>query len=139
MSSLNMPPPATPETALFVDPDGTLLELASHPEHVRAAPRLKVSLALHSRGSPAREEAAREAIGRPRNAADGDFHVREGKMVFELKSLGRNRGTAVNGMGSDAVRVRPVEKSAARFQATGAEQVIAWLDAAWRAKHGVGI
>ncbi len=159
MSSLNMPPPVTPETALFVDVDGTLLELARHPEHARAAPRPKVSLALNSRRAAAREEAAREAIGRARNAADGDFHFREGKIVFELEPSGRTRGTAVaerwpifvdkdvpdedgftavNGMGGDAVRVGPAENNAARFQATGAGQVVAWLDAAWEAEHGVG-
>ena len=45
MSASNPLPPVSSESALFLDVDGTLLALASHPGDVRAAPRLKVSLA----------------------------------------------------------------------------------------------
>ena len=249
MSSSNPLPPVSAESALFLDVDGTLLELASHPDDVRAAPRLKVSLAhaaeilggalalvsgrsiasldqifsplvlpaaglhglerrdsaglvhyaeamasgleealhilrsfagsapgllvedkgaalaLHYRGAPDHEEAAREAMERARLAADGDFHVQEGKMVLELKPAGRNKGTAVadfmgeppfegrrpifagddvtdedgfvavNRMGGESIRVGPAARSAAGHHAAGVDEIIAWLDAAWEAGH----
>lgn len=202
MSCANSLPPVIPETALFPDVDGTLLELASQPDQVRATPPLNVSLAsataqvggalapvsgrsiespdqifsprvmpaaalvLRYRGAPEQHDAAREAVGRARSAADDDFHVQMGKMVSGLKPAGRNQGTAVmdfmaepscagrrpifvdddvtdeNGFralketGGHSVRVGPVENSAARFQADGGEQFISWLDAAWETKHG---
>lgn len=54
------------------------------------------ALALHYRGAPALEAECRRRIGAAREAAGEDFHVQHGKMVFELKPSGRDKGTAVN-------------------------------------------
>ena len=179
-------PPWDARYALFLDVDGTLLEIAQHPDEVRATPRLRrllaaasrsldgalalvsgrsvagidrifaplclpaaglhglerrdargrvhypsgyaerigaarrglldfvesepgllledkgATLALHYRNAPALEDECRRRIGIARVVAGDDFHVQPGKMVFELKPSGHDKGTAVMAFMSEA-------------------------------------
>jgi len=239
-------PPALPawdaRWALFLDVDGTLLEIMEHPDDVRAAPRLRrllaaaaraldgalalvsgrsiasldavfdplrlpaaglhglerrdaggkvhypagyarriaaardtllefvqsepgllledkgAALALHYRGAPALEAQCRQRIGLAREAAGEDFHVQHGKMVFELKPSGRDKGTAVadfmreapfrgrrpvfvgddvtdedgfravNALGGISIRVGESAGSAARLVAADVAAILDWLN-----------
>lgn len=53
------------------------------------------SLALHYRREPDRREQVASVIRELMTEAGKDFHVLEGKMVFEIKPGGRNKGTAI--------------------------------------------
>jgi trehalose 6-phosphate phosphatase len=239
-------PPALPawdpRWALFLDVDGTLLEIMEHPDDVRAAPPLKrtlavaadslggalalvsgrsiasldavfdplrlpaaglhglerrdaggrvhypsgyarriaaaraallefvqsesgllledkgAALALHYRGAPELVDACRRHVGLARDAAGEDFHVQHGKMVFELKPSGRDKGTAVsdfmgetpfqgrrpvfvgddvtdedgfravNALGGISIRVGEAAGSAARLVAADVAAIIDWLN-----------
>ncbi len=228
--------------ALFLDVDGTLLDIADHPDDVRTTPRLKLllrragielggavalvsgraianldrlfaplqlpaaglhgierrsadgtihyragleerlhtakrdlmdfvgahrgllledkgaALALHYRNAPdlcGEAEAAIRAAAR--RTGDG-FHVQAGKMVFELKPAGQDKGTAVvefmderpfagripvfagdditdedgfaavNRLGGESLRVGPPGDSAARYRLDGVEALLEWLE-----------
>jgi len=238
-------PPSLPEwdvhRALFLDVDGTLLEIMQHPDEVRAAPRLKhllaaagralggalalvsgrsiasldqvfaplclpaaglhglerrdargrvhypsgyadriaaarrglmdfvqsepgllledkgAALALHYRNAPELADACRRRIEAARDAAGEDFHIQQGKMVFELKPSGQDKGTAViafmteppfqgrqpvfigddvtdedgfravNALGGLSIRVGESAGSAARFVAADVPEILDWL------------
>jgi trehalose 6-phosphate phosphatase len=227
--------------ALFLDVDGTLLEIMRHPDDVRAAPQLKrllaavsetlggalalvsgrsiasldrifapltvpaaglhglerrdadgrahypsgyadriaaarrglldfvqsepgllledkgAALALHYRNAPALADECGRRIEIARVAAGEDFHVQHGKMVFELKPSGQDKGTAVqafmreppfrgrqpvfigddttdedgfravNALGGLSIRVGAAAGSAARFVATDVAEILDWL------------
>ena len=228
--------------ALFLDVDGTLLDLADHPDDVRTTPRLKLllrrarlslggavalvsgraiasldrlfaplllpaaglhgierrsadgtvhylpgleerlhdakrelmgfvelhagllledkgaALALHYRNAPALAADAERAIrAAARRTGDG-FHIQPGKMVFELKPAGHDKGTAVvnfmderpfsgrvpvfvgddvtdedgfaavNRLGGLSLRVGPPADSAATYRIEGVEPLLAWLE-----------
>jgi trehalose 6-phosphate phosphatase len=228
--------------ALFLDVDGTLLDIADHPDEVRTTPRLKLllrrarielggavalvsgraiadldrlfaplqlpaaglhgierrsadgtvhyrtgleerlhaakrdlmqfveshagllledkgaALALHYRNAPDLGGEAEAAIrGAAQRTGDG-FHVQAGKMVFELKPAGQDKGTAVvefmdeqpfagrvpvfvgddvtdedgfaavNELGGESLRVGPAADSAARYRIAGVEDLLSWLE-----------
>jgi trehalose 6-phosphate phosphatase len=52
------------------------------------------SIAVHFRLAPAFESHARRAADAAAGSLGTDYHVQEGKMVFELKPRGYNKGTA---------------------------------------------
>lgn len=228
--------------ALFLDVDGTLLDIMAHPDEVRAAPRLRrllgtaaawlggavalvsgrsiasldavfhplrlpaaglhglerrdaggrvhyptgyaeriaaargallefvqseagllledkgAALALHYRGAPALEQECRRRIELAREAAGEDFHVQHGKMVYELKPSGRDKGTAVsdfmaeapfrgrrpvfvgddvtdedgfravNALGGISIRVGDSDRSAAQRAAADVAAILDWLN-----------
>lgn len=132
-------------------------------EFVQAEPGLLLedkgaALALHFRGAPALADECRRRIGQARQAAGEDFHVQHGKMVFELKPSGRDKGTAVtdfmaetpfrgrrpvfvgddvtdedgfravNALGGISIRVGETAGSAARLVAADVAAIIDWLD-----------
>lgn len=53
------------------------------------------SLALHYRLAPELAGAAREAVSRAAAALGPDFEMQSGKLVFEIKPSGRDKGTAI--------------------------------------------
>lgn len=53
------------------------------------------SLALHCRRVPQLEHMARDAVVRAAVALGDEFEVQRGKLVFEIKPSGRNKGTAI--------------------------------------------
>jgi trehalose 6-phosphate phosphatase len=115
------------------------------------------ALALHYRNAPALEDACRRHIEIARTAAGADFHVQHGKMVFELKPSGQDKGTAVtafmqepvfrgrepvfigddvtdedgfkavNALGGISIRVGALAGSSARFVAADISEILAWL------------
>lgn len=54
-----------------------------------------LSLALHYRLAPEHAESAREAVHRALTALGPGFEVQSGKLVFEIKPGGRDKGTAI--------------------------------------------
>src|SRR3954468_23876795 len=68
---MTRPPPLDPTSALFLDVDGTLLEIAPRPELVRVPPGLP---GLLERLARQREGALAPISGRPLAARDGLFH-----------------------------------------------------------------
>ncbi len=54
-----------------------------------------LSLALHYRNAPAREADCRAAAQQALAAAQGGLHLLEGKMVFELRPEGGDKGAAI--------------------------------------------
>ncbi len=123
------------------------------------------ALALHYRGAPALEGECRVRIGMAREAAGDDFHVQHGKMVFELKPSGKDKGTAVtdfmseppfqgrrpvfvgdditdedgfravNALGGVSIRVGESAGSAARLVATDVTAILEWLKQAQEPNH----
>jgi trehalose 6-phosphate phosphatase len=115
------------------------------------------ALALHYRGAPALEGECRRRIELACAAAGEDFHVQHGKMVFELKPSGSDKGTAVadfmretpflgrrpvfvgddvtdedgfravNALGGLSIRVGTGAGSAARIVVADVAAVIDWL------------
>lgn len=132
-------------------------------EFVQSAPGLLLedkgaALALHYRGAPALEAECRRRIGLAREAAGEDFHVQHGKMVYELKPSGRDKGTAVtdfmaeppfrgrrpvfvgddvtdedgfravNALGGTSIRVGHSDESAAHRVAADVAAILDWLN-----------
>ena len=116
------------------------------------------SLALHFRLAPELAGAAREAVANALATLGPDFEMQAGKLVFEIKPGGRNKGTAieefmaevpfagrppvfvgddasdeygfanVNRMGGHTIKVGP-GPSTARWRAADAAAVRKWLGA----------
>jgi trehalose 6-phosphate phosphatase len=249
MSSRSDLPSWNPRWALFLDVDGTLLEIAAHPDQVRAGPMLKellaaaahsldgalalvsgrsiasldeifsplclpaaglhglerrdargrvhypagygeriaaargallefvqsrpgllledkgAALALHYRGAPSLEAQCRRQMDLALAAAGEDFHIQQGKMVFELKPSGRDKGAAitdfmqeypflgrqplfigddltdedgfraVNAADGISIRVGALPGSAARLVAPDVAAILAWLQACLEHRH----
>ena len=117
-----------------------------------------LSLALHYRLAPALAELAREAVSRALAAVGSGFEMQVGKLVFEIKPGGRDKGTAieafmaeapfagrlpvfigddatdeygfaiVNRRGGHSIKVGP-GATIARWRLSGAAAVRRWLDA----------
>lgn len=115
------------------------------------------ALALHYRNAPALAEACRRRIELARAAAGEDFHVQHGKMVYELKPSGQDKGTAVtafmgeppfagrqpvfigddvtdedgfravNALGGHSIRVGKAAGSAAGYVAADVTEILDWL------------
>jgi trehalose 6-phosphate phosphatase len=115
------------------------------------------ALALHYRDVPELEAECRRRMELAREATGEDFHIQQGKMVFELKPSGKNKGTAVaafmqeppfqgrqpvfigddvtdedgfrtvNNMGGLSIRVGAAPGSAARLVAADVSEILAWL------------
>jgi trehalose 6-phosphate phosphatase len=236
--------------ALFLDVDGTLLDLADHPDAVRTTPRLKLllrsarlalqgavalvsgrsiagldrlfaplqlpaaglhgverrsedgsihfragleesihaakrrlmgfvegrpgllledkgaALALHYRRAPDLREACESAIREAAQAAGRRFHVQSGKMVYELKPAGQDKGTAVvefmderpfagrlpvfagdditdedgfeavNRLGGLSIRVGDGGETAARYRTDSVEALVRWLESSLLEEKG---
>jgi trehalose 6-phosphate phosphatase len=118
----------------------------------------ELSLALHYRLAPEHAESAREAVNRALVALGPGFEMQSGKLVFEIKPGGRDKGTAieeflaeapfagrlpvfigddatdeygfaiVNRRGGHSIKVGP-GVTIARWRVSGAEAVRRWLDA----------
>jgi trehalose 6-phosphate phosphatase len=116
------------------------------------------ALALHYRGAPQLEDECRRRIGLARETAGDDFHVQHGKMVFELKPSGRDKGSAVmdfmaeapfagrrpvfigddvtdedgfratNALDGISIKVGSADGSAARMTAPDVAAILDWLD-----------
>ncbi|HSD59805.1 MAG TPA: trehalose-phosphatase [Burkholderiales bacterium] len=116
------------------------------------------SLAVHFRQAPEAEAALRARLESVVAASDGELALQPGKMVFEVKPAGRDKGTAigefmaeppfrgrfpvfigdditdeygfavVNGLGGLSVKVGP-GASCARYRLTGVVEVRDWLEA----------
>lgn len=54
-----------------------------------------ICVAVHYRQAPQREAEARAAVERCRERTGGAYEVQSGKMVFELRPAGINKGTAI--------------------------------------------
>jgi trehalose 6-phosphate phosphatase len=123
------------------------------------------ALALHYRNAPGLEDACRRRIELARAVAGEDFHVQHGKMVFELKPTGQDKGTAVmafmneapfqgrepvfigddvtdedgfrvvNAMGGLAIRVGARTGSAARLVAADVPEILGWLSRCMEHDH----
>src|SRR5690606_4351450 len=115
------------------------------------------ALALHYRNAPQLADACRRQIEIARTAAGEDSHVQRGKMVYELKPSGHDKGTAVtafmdeppfrgrqpvfigdditdedgfravNALGGLSIRVGEHAGSAARHTARDVQEVLDWL------------
>lgn len=115
------------------------------------------ALALHYRNAPQLADACRRQIEQANTAAGEDFHVQQGKMVYELKPSGHDKGTAVtafmdeppfrgrqpvfigddvtdedgfrtvNALGGLSIRVGEHADSAARHSARGVQEILDWL------------
>lgn len=131
-------------------------------EFVQSAPGLLLedkgaALALHFRNAPELEDACRHHVEAARAAAGDDFHVQQGKRVFELKPSGRDKGTAVaafmteppfhgrrpvfvgddvtdedgfravNALGGISIRVGEAGATAAHHAAAGVAGILDWL------------
>jgi trehalose 6-phosphate phosphatase len=103
--AMTVPPPRDPQTALFLDVDGTLLEIAPRPELVRvpaAVPRLLIGLTEQHEGALA---------------------LVSGRRIAELDRLFRPwRGAAAGVHGAER---RPVDGSVAKSENTPADQAAA--------------
>lgn len=55
----------------------------------------RYSLAIHYRAAPDREAVVRSFLDRHMPAIERDFHLQEGKMVFEIRPSGRDKGVAI--------------------------------------------
>ena len=116
------------------------------------------ALALHYRNAPGLEAECRRRIGIALAVAGDDFHVQHGKMVFELKPSGQDKGTAieafmqeapfrgrqpifigddltdedgfrvVNALGGVSIRVGPHDGSAAQLAAADVSEILGWLE-----------
>ncbi|MEF8834415.1 MAG: trehalose-phosphatase [Halofilum sp. (in: g-proteobacteria)] len=53
------------------------------------------ALAVHFRGAPEREQETAAFLERQRRQLGDSFHIQVGKLVFELKPVGRDKGRAV--------------------------------------------
>lgn len=123
------------------------------------------ALALHYRNAPQLEGACRRRIDAARAVAGEDFHVQHGKMVFELKPTGQDKGTAVaafmtevpfrgraplfigddvtdedgfrvvNAMGGLSIRVGARADSAARLVAADVPEIVEWLSRCLEHNH----
>ncbi len=131
-------------------------------EFARAAPGAVVedkglSVALHYRGAPRSEAAARKWVDELVGTLGDRFHVQEGKMVLEIKPTGVNKGTVirtfmveppfagrkpifigdditdeqgfqvVNRLGGHSIRVGGRESTAATSQVGTVTELLAWL------------
>ena len=115
------------------------------------------ALALHFRNAPGLEAECRRRIGLAHAVAGDEFHVQHGKMVFELKPSGQDKGTAVeafmkeapfrgrqplfigddltdedgfrvvNALGGISIRVGPHDGSAAQLAAADVTEILDWL------------
>jgi trehalose 6-phosphate phosphatase len=115
------------------------------------------TLALHYRGQPQARGAAQWLVKQQLKALGPEFTLQRGKMVFEIRPSGRDKGTAiaefmheppfsrltpvfigddktdedgfntVNGLGGHAVKVGS-GKTAARWRLADADAVLRWLD-----------
>ena len=242
MSDITELPVWSDQWALFLDVDGTLLDIADHPDAVRTTPRLKLllrrarlelggavalvsgraiadldrlfaplelptaglhgierraadgtvyfsadledrlhdvkrdlmrfvsshagllledkgaALALHYRNAPSLKDEAETEIRRAAHAAGDGFHVQSGKMVFELKPAGQDKGTsvvhfmdeppfqgrmpvfigddvtdedgfaAVNRLGGASIRVGDDQPTEAGYQVASVEALLDWLE-----------
>lgn len=132
-------------------------------EFVQSSPGLLLedkgaALALHYRNAPGLEAECRRRIGLAHAAAGEEFHVQHGKMVFELKPSGQDKGTAieafmreapfrgrqplfigddltdedgfraVNALGGISIRVGPHDGSAAQLAAADVSEILDWLE-----------
>ncbi len=61
-----------------------------------------LSLALHYRGAPEREADCRDAAEAALAAGGGELHLLDGKMIFELKPHGANKGSAIEAFLAEA-------------------------------------
>lgn len=61
-----------------------------------------LSLALHYRLAPTLAEPAREAVNRALAALGREFEMQSGKLVFEIKPGGRDKGTAIEAFMAEA-------------------------------------
>jgi trehalose 6-phosphate phosphatase len=117
------------------------------------------AVALHYRRAPALGEECGRTIALAAQAAGDGFHVQSGKMVYELKPHGQDKGTAVvafmdeppfagrtpvfigddvtdedgfraaNRMGGLSIRVGGAGETAARYRIDTVERLIRWLEA----------
>ncbi|MEJ2760351.1 MAG: trehalose-phosphatase [Gammaproteobacteria bacterium] len=55
----------------------------------------RYSVAIHYRGAPEKEAVVRAFLDEHMPALEKDFHLQEGKMVFEIKPSGRDKGVAI--------------------------------------------
>ena len=117
-----------------------------------------ITLALHYRKAPAAQDPARQALSEAQRELGAGFEIKTGKMVFELRPSGDNKGSAiadfmdeppfkgrlpvfigddvtdedgfdmVNHMGGYSIRVGDNGDSNARFRIANVETVLHWLE-----------
>jgi trehalose 6-phosphate phosphatase len=132
-------------------------------EFVRGAPDLVLedkglTLALHFRRAPTRRAECRRAVDRALAKGSGALHVLEGKMVYEIKPTGVDKGKAiaaflgeppfagrvpvfagddvtdedgfalVNGRGGVSIRVGDGTATRAGWRAASVDEFLDWLD-----------
>jgi trehalose 6-phosphate phosphatase len=143
-----------------------LAEFAAHRPGLLLEDKV-LSLALHYRLAPEHAESAREAVNRALVALGPGFEMQSGKLVFEIKPGGRDKGTAieefmteapfagrlpvfigddatdeygfaiVNRRGGHSIKVGP-GATIARWSLSSAAAVRRWLDA-YVAAAGTGV
>lgn len=119
-----------------------------------------LSLALHYRGAPGSQSDCRRAVEEALAASNGELHLLDGKMIFELKPHGADKGSAieaflaeapfagrvpafagddrtdedgfaaVNRRGGVTVRVGDGAATQARWRVGSVDELLAWLAAA---------
>ena len=116
-----------------------------------------LSLAVHFRAAPEREEAARRAVAELVAAAGAAFQVQEGKMVLEIRPAGADKGdavdafmaeppfagrrpvfigddvtdedgfAAVNRLGGHSIRIGGAGRTQARWRIDSVDELLSWL------------
>ena len=110
MTETDTPPPPAPGWALFLDVDGTLIEIADHPAAVRVEPRVIGVLTALTRAT---DGAVALVSGRPVAALDRLF----APLVLPAAGLhGLERRNAAGSWAARAARSPTVDKFAAAFE-----------------------